>query len=160
MQYTLTLSRWHKVAERINAALKERETAVKTAFTATTISPWNREGVEEKAAEIARRGADDLANHNANDDRGRNRGAGELNRMNRRGADDPANHDANDDRGRHHRRHGETANGQTLNNRGRGGADDPANHDARDDRGRNRGPGNGGVTPTPDDHGNAGVGHR
>ena len=36
--------------------------------------------------------------------------------MNRRGADDPANHDANDDRGRHHRRHGETANGQTLNN--------------------------------------------
>jgi len=106
------------------------------------------------------RGADDLANHNANDDRGRNRGAGELNRMNRRGADDPANHEANDDRGRHHRRHGETANGQTLNNRGRGGADDPANHDARDDRGRNRGPGNGGVTPTPDDHGNAGVGHR
>ena len=108
-------------------------------------------------------GADDLANHNANDDRGRNRGAGELNRMNRRGADDPANHDAsddrgrhhmrgsktmnrggvddpanhdaNDDRGRHHRRHGETANGQTLNNRGRDGADDPANHDARDDRG-------------------------
>jgi len=61
MQYTLTLTRWHKVAERINAALKERETAVKTAFTATAISPWNKEGVEEKAAEIARRGADDLA---------------------------------------------------------------------------------------------------
>ena len=128
------------------------------------------------------RGADDLANHNANDDRGRNRGAGELSRMNRRGADDPANHDANDDRGRHrgrdirrgvndpanhdanddrgrhHRRRGETAAGQTLNNRGRGGADDPANHDARDDRGRNRGAGNGGATP--DDHGNDGVGHR
>ena len=61
MQYTLTLSRWHKVAERINTALKEREADVKTAFTATTISPWNKEGVEEKAAEIARRGADDLA---------------------------------------------------------------------------------------------------
>ena len=61
MQYTLTLSRWHKVAERINAALKERETDVKAAFTATTISPWNKEGVEEKAAEIARRAADDLA---------------------------------------------------------------------------------------------------
>ena len=61
MQYTLTLSRWHKVAERINAALKQRETDVKTAFTATAISPWNKEGVEEKAAEIARRGADDLA---------------------------------------------------------------------------------------------------
>jgi hypothetical protein len=61
MQYTLTLTRWHKVAERINAALKERETAVKTAFTATAISPWNKDGVEEKAAEIARRGADDLA---------------------------------------------------------------------------------------------------
>jgi hypothetical protein len=44
-------------------------------------------------------------------------------------------------------------------NRGRG-ADDLANHNANDDRGRNRGPGNGGVTPTPDDHGNAGVGHR
>lgn len=61
MQYTLTLSRWHKVAERINAALKERESEVKAAFTATTISPWNKEGVEEKAAEIARRAADDLA---------------------------------------------------------------------------------------------------
>jgi len=61
MQYTLTLSRWHKVAERINAALKQRETDVKAAFTATAISPWNKDGVEEKAAEIARRGADDLA---------------------------------------------------------------------------------------------------
>jgi hypothetical protein len=60
MRYTLTLSRWHKVAERINAALKERETEVKAAFTATTISPWNKEGVEEKAAEIARRAADAL----------------------------------------------------------------------------------------------------
>jgi hypothetical protein len=60
MQYTLTLSRWHKVAERINAALRERETEVKAAFTATTISPWNKEGVEEKAAEIARRAADAL----------------------------------------------------------------------------------------------------
>jgi hypothetical protein len=57
----LTLSRWHKVAERINAALKERETEVKAAFTSTAISPWNKEGVEEKAAEIARRAADDLA---------------------------------------------------------------------------------------------------
>ena len=61
MQYTLTLTRWHKVAERINAALRERETDVKAAFTATAISPWNKEGVEEKAADIARRGADDLA---------------------------------------------------------------------------------------------------
>lgn len=61
MQCTLTLSRWHKVAERINAALKERETDVKGAFTATTISAWNKEGVEEKAAGIARRAAEDLA---------------------------------------------------------------------------------------------------
>ncbi len=61
MKYTLTLSRWHKVAERINAALKEREANVKTAFTATTISPWNKNGVEEKAADIVRRAADDLA---------------------------------------------------------------------------------------------------
>ncbi|MBI2295919.1 MAG: hypothetical protein HYU76_07810 [Betaproteobacteria bacterium] len=61
MKYTLTLSRWHKVAERINAALKERETNVRAAFTATTISPWNKQGVEDKAADIARRAADDLA---------------------------------------------------------------------------------------------------
>ena len=61
MKYTLTLSRWHKVAERINTALKEREASVKKAFTATTVSPWNKEGIEEKAATIARRAADDLA---------------------------------------------------------------------------------------------------
>lgn len=61
MQYTLTLSRWHKVAERMNTALKERETELKAALTATTISAWNKEGVEEKAAEIARRAAGDLA---------------------------------------------------------------------------------------------------
>ncbi len=61
MKYTLTLSRWHKVAERIQTALKEREAAVKTAFTATAISPWNKAGVEDKAAGIARRAADDLA---------------------------------------------------------------------------------------------------
>jgi len=61
MKFTLTLSRWHKVAERIHAALKEREVEVKAAFTATTISPWNKEGVEEKAVEIARRAALDLA---------------------------------------------------------------------------------------------------
>jgi len=61
MKYALTLSRWHKVVERINTALKERETNVKKAFTATTISPWNKEGIEEKAAGIARRAADDLA---------------------------------------------------------------------------------------------------
>jgi hypothetical protein len=61
MKYALTLSRWHKVAERINTALKERETSVKKSFTATTVSPWNKEGIEEKAAGIARRAADDLA---------------------------------------------------------------------------------------------------
>ena len=61
MKYTLTLTRWHKVAERINAALKEREANVKTAFTATAISPWNKEGVEEKAADIARRATESLA---------------------------------------------------------------------------------------------------
>jgi len=61
MKYALTLSRWHKVAERINTALKERETSVKKSFTATTVSPWNKEGIEEKAAVIARRAADDLA---------------------------------------------------------------------------------------------------
>jgi hypothetical protein len=55
------ITRWHKVVERVNTALKERETSVKKAFTATTISPWNKEGIEEKAASIARRAADDLA---------------------------------------------------------------------------------------------------
>lgn len=61
MNYLLTLTRWHKVAERINAALKEREANVKAAFTSTTISAWNREGIEEKAGEIVHRAADDLA---------------------------------------------------------------------------------------------------
>lgn len=61
MNYLLTLTRWHKVAERINAALKEREANVKAAFTSTTISSWNREGIEEKAAEIVHRAAADLA---------------------------------------------------------------------------------------------------
>jgi hypothetical protein len=61
MRYTLTLSRWHKVAERINAAVKERETNVKAGLTATSISPWNKEGAVEKAGEIARRAAADLA---------------------------------------------------------------------------------------------------
>ena len=65
------------------------------------------------------RGADDLANHNANDDRGRHRGQNAGNRR----ADDPANHDANDDRGRHR--------GRNAANRG---ADDAANHDADENR--------------------------
>ncbi|MGH8633523.1 MAG: hypothetical protein ACRET7_05250, partial [Burkholderiales bacterium] len=61
MKYTLTLSRWHKIVERINAALKERESNVKKTFTAITISPWNKEGIEEKVTAIARRAAEDLA---------------------------------------------------------------------------------------------------
>jgi hypothetical protein len=61
MKHTLTLSRWHKVAERMQSAMKERETAVKSAYTATAISPWNKAAVEEKAAAIAQRAAEDLA---------------------------------------------------------------------------------------------------
>jgi hypothetical protein len=61
MKFSLTLSRWHKVAQRIHAATKEREARLKAAYTETSISTWNREGVEEKAAEIARRAAQDLA---------------------------------------------------------------------------------------------------
>jgi hypothetical protein len=61
VKHTLTLTRWHKVAERINAALKERDARVVAAFTAATISPWNKEGVEQKAAGIAERGKADLA---------------------------------------------------------------------------------------------------
>ena len=60
MKHTLTLSSWHKVAERMQSAMKERETAVKSAYTATAISPWNKAAVEEKTAEIARRAAADL----------------------------------------------------------------------------------------------------
>ena len=60
MNFKLTLSRWHKVTERINAALKECETRIKAAFTATTVSSWNKDGIEEKAAEIARRAEFDL----------------------------------------------------------------------------------------------------
>jgi hypothetical protein len=61
MNRNLTLTRWHKVAERINVAVKEREARVVGALTATTISPWNKEGIEEKAAAIAARAKDDLA---------------------------------------------------------------------------------------------------
>lgn len=60
MKFNLTLSRWHKVVERINAASKECEARVKAAFTNTTVSSWNKDGVEEKAADIARRAAQDL----------------------------------------------------------------------------------------------------
>lgn len=60
MKHTLTLTRWHKVAERINAALKEREARLLGALTHTTISPWNKEGVEAKAEELARRATEDL----------------------------------------------------------------------------------------------------
>lgn len=61
MNYSLTLTRWHSVVERINAALKEREARAVAAFTAATISPWNKEGVEQKAAGIAARARADLA---------------------------------------------------------------------------------------------------
>jgi hypothetical protein len=61
MKHSLTLSRWHKVAERLNAGAKERESRALTALTATTISPWNKEGVEAKAVEIAQQANADLA---------------------------------------------------------------------------------------------------
>src|SRR2546422_5704066 len=61
MKHTLTLTRWHKVAERINAARKERDARAIAAFTAATISPWNKEGVEQKAAAIGARAKADLA---------------------------------------------------------------------------------------------------
>lgn len=61
MRFTLTLTRWHKVAERINAALKVREERSLAALTATTLSPWNKEGIEEKAGDIAGRARADLA---------------------------------------------------------------------------------------------------
>jgi hypothetical protein len=60
MKCTLTLSRWHHVAERINTAIKEREAGVKAAFTGTSVSPWNKDDIENKAARLARRAADDL----------------------------------------------------------------------------------------------------
>ena len=61
MKYSLTLSRWHKIAERLNAGSKERETRALAALTATTVSPWNKEGVEAKAVDIAERARADLA---------------------------------------------------------------------------------------------------
>jgi len=61
MKLTLTLTRWHKVAERINAALKLREERSLAALTATTISPWNKEGIEEKARDIAGQARADIA---------------------------------------------------------------------------------------------------
>jgi len=61
MKHMLTLTRWHKIVERINAALKGRDARVVAAFTAATISPWNKEGVEQKAADMAARAKGDLA---------------------------------------------------------------------------------------------------
>ena len=61
MKYNLTLSRWHKVAERLNAGSKESEARALKALTATTVSPWNKEGVEAKAVEIAERARADLS---------------------------------------------------------------------------------------------------
>ena len=61
MKFTLTLTRWHKVAERINAALKAREERSLGALTATTLSPWNKEGIEEKASDIAAQARADIA---------------------------------------------------------------------------------------------------
>ncbi len=61
MKFTLTLTRWHKVAERINAALKVREERSLAALTGTTISSWNKEGIEEKARDIAGQARADLA---------------------------------------------------------------------------------------------------
>lgn len=60
VKFTLTLTRWHKVAERLNSGTKEREARTITALTATEISPWNKEGVESKATEIAARASADL----------------------------------------------------------------------------------------------------
>ena len=61
MKFSLTLTRWHKVAERINVALKAREERSLAVLTATTISPWNKEGIEEKARDIAVQARADLA---------------------------------------------------------------------------------------------------
>jgi hypothetical protein len=61
MKHNLTLTRWHKVAERLNAALKEREARAIADLTAATISPWNKAGVEQKAAAIAERAKADLS---------------------------------------------------------------------------------------------------
>ena len=61
MKQTLTLTRWHKVAERINTTIKEREARAVAALTATTVSPWNKKGVEAKADQIATRARTDLA---------------------------------------------------------------------------------------------------
>ncbi|MGH7336387.1 MAG: hypothetical protein ACREI7_02305, partial [Myxococcota bacterium] len=61
MKHTLTLTRWHKVAERINGALKEAEARAVAAFTTASISPWNKEGIEQKVASMAARGKADLA---------------------------------------------------------------------------------------------------
>jgi hypothetical protein len=61
MKFTLTLTRWHKVAERIDAAVKVREEHAIAALTATTLSPWNKEGIEEKAKAIDWQARNDLA---------------------------------------------------------------------------------------------------
>ncbi|MBI1942952.1 MAG: hypothetical protein HYS35_04730 [Betaproteobacteria bacterium] len=49
------------MAERLNAGSKEREARALAALTATEVSPWNKQGVEAKAEEIAARAKSDLA---------------------------------------------------------------------------------------------------
>ena len=90
----------------------------------------------------ARGGADDPANHDANDDRNR------RNRAGRHGADDPATHDVNDDRS------GRSGGGH--------GSDDPATHDVNDDSGGgsdSSGSGSSGSGGGSDDSGSGHGGH-
>ncbi len=52
-RFELTLSRWHKVAERLSALAAERVKLAKDLYTNTQVSSWNKAGVTERAARLA-----------------------------------------------------------------------------------------------------------
>src|SRR2546428_9119436 len=52
MKHTLTLTRWHKVAERINAALKEREARMVAAIRAALARKNAELGIAARLAEV------------------------------------------------------------------------------------------------------------
>lgn len=69
------------------------------AFIAAPVSFNTSSGSVSVSQAFAKRGADDAADHNVNDDRGRGGKRNDDINVSRRGADDAADHNANDDRG-------------------------------------------------------------
>jgi hypothetical protein len=131
-------SQRRRARSRIVLETLESRIALSHMGAAVEDGPHHNRGGRPAEVQPLRHGADDPANHDANDDNG-----GVLSAP--PGADDPANHDANDDKGGAAVNPAQgmaaaTAQAATNNNgvsaqrRGRG-ADDGVAHNANDDRG-------------------------